>query len=37
MILKKTILHNNSRGAKFTKGRLYEPAYSKGYESKILL
>ena len=33
-IKKRLILHNNSRGAKFTKGRLWRLAYSKGYESK---
>ena len=33
-IKKRLILHNNSRGAKFTKGRVWRLAYSKGYESK---
>ena len=33
--LKKRIyLHNNSKGAKFTKGRFWELAYSKRYDSK---
>ena len=33
--LKKRLeLHNTSKGAKFTKGRLWKLAYSKRYESK---
>ncbi len=33
--LKKRLnLHNNSKGAKFTKGRFWKLAYSKRYESK---
>ena len=27
-------LHNSSKGAKFTKGRFWKLAYSKGYQSK---
>ncbi len=31
---KRLILHNSSKGAKFTRGRFWELAYSKRYESK---
>ena len=31
---KRLLLHNNSKGAKFTRGRLWKLAYSKGYQSK---
>ena len=31
---KRLYLHNNSKGAKFTKGRFWKLAYSKRYESK---
>ena len=31
---KRLILHNNSKGAKFTRGRVWQVAYSKGYQSK---
>jgi len=31
---KRLFLHNNSRGAKFTRGRFWKLAYSKGYQSK---
>ena len=31
---KRVLLHNNSKGAKFTRGRLWKLAYSKGYQSK---
>ena len=33
-IKKRLLLHNNSKGAKFTRGRLWKLAYSKGYQSK---
>ena len=33
-IKKRLLLHNKSQGAKFTKGRLWKLAYSKGYQSK---
>ena len=31
---KRLYLHNNSKGAKFTKGRFWKLAYSKRYKSK---
>ena len=31
---KRLILHNNGKGAKFTRGRLWKLAYSKKYRSK---
>ena len=31
---KRLFLHNNSRGAKFTRGRVWKLAYSKMYQSK---
>ena len=31
---KRLLLHNNSKGAKFTRGRFWKLAYSKGYQSK---
>ena len=31
---KRLFLHNNSRGAKFTRGRAWKLAYSKMYQSK---
>ena len=31
---KRLKLHNKGKGAKFTKGRLWKLAYSKGYQSK---
>ena len=31
---KRLLLHNNSKGAKFTKGKSWKLAYSKGYQSK---
>ena len=33
-LIKRLFLHNNSRGAKFTRGRLWKLAYSKRYQSK---
>ena len=33
-IKKRLFLHNNSKGAKFTRGRAWQLAYSKGYQSK---
>ena len=33
-IKKRLFLHNNSKGAKFTRGRVWKLAYSKGYQSK---
>ena len=33
-INKRLKLHNNSKGAKFTRGRAWQLAYSKGYQSK---
>ena len=33
-IKKRLFLHNNSKGAKFTRGRYWQLAYTKGYESK---
>ena len=33
-IKKRLFLHNNSKGAKFTRGRYWKLAYTKGYESK---
>ncbi len=33
-IKKRLFLHNNSKGAKFTKGRYWKLAYTKRYESK---
>ena len=33
-IKKRLFLHNNSKGAKFTRGRIWKLAYSKGYQSK---
>ena len=33
-VKKRLFLHNNSKGAKFTRGRHWKLAYSKGYESK---
>ena len=33
-IKKRLLLHNNSKGAKFTRGRVWKLAYSKGYQSK---
>ena len=33
-IKKRLLLHNNSKGAKFTRCRLWKLAYSKGYQSK---
>ena len=33
-IKKRVNLHNNSKGAKFTRGRLWKLAYSKRYDSK---
>ena len=33
-VKKRVLLHNNSKGAKFTKGRSWVLAYSKRYESK---
>ena len=33
-IEKRLHLHNNSKGAKFTRGRAWQLAYSKGYQSK---
>ena len=33
-IKKRLFLHNNSRGAKFTRGRFWKLAYSKSYQSK---
>jgi len=33
-IKKRLFLHNNSKGAKFTRGRYWKLAYTRGYESK---
>ena len=33
-VKKRLNLHNNSKGAKFTRGRFWKLVYSKGYESK---
>ena len=33
-IKKRLFLHNNSKGAKFTRGRYWKLVYTKGYESK---
>ena len=33
-VQKRVDLHNNSKGAKFTRGRQWKIAYSKRYESK---
>ena len=33
---KRLILHNSSKGAKFTKGRKWKLAYYKTYDNKIL-
>ena len=33
-VIKRLNLHNNSKGAKFTRGRFWKLVYSKGYESK---
>ena len=35
-IKKRLKLHNNSKGAKFTRGRKWKLAYYKKYDSKIL-
>jgi len=35
-IKKRLELHNNSKGAKFTRGRNWKLAYSKKYDNKIL-
>tara|TARA_E500000331_G_scaffold314424_1_gene323725 strand:+ start:330 stop:578 length:249 start_codon:yes stop_codon:yes gene_type:complete len=34
-IKKRLILHNNSKGAKFTKGKKWKLAYYKSYDNKI--
>ena len=33
---KRVYLHNNSKGAKFTKGRYWKIAYSKKYDTKSI-
>ena len=33
---KRLYLHNNSKGAKFTKGKYWQLAYTKQYKNKIL-
>ena len=33
-VKKRLNLHNNSKGAKFTRGRFWKLVYSKGYDSK---
>ena len=35
-IEKRLYLHNNSKGAKFTRGKIWELAYIKQYKSKVL-
>ena len=35
-IKKRLILHNSSKGAKFTRGRFWELAYSKIYKTKSI-
>ncbi len=35
-IIKRLKLHNNSKGAKFTRGRKWKLAYYKRYDNKIL-
>ena len=35
-IEKRLYLHNNSKGAKFTRGKSWQLAYSKQYKNKVL-